>query len=146
MSLVFWFYTFKIGKSYIFYPIYKKKLKLRKTATILFHARQQAHFWHLETKSFAEHKALNEFYDELLDLIDQLLETYLGKGKKIDFGKIRMTFNSYSKERMVEYFKKLARYVSRAKKSFGPNDGDIANIMDEILSLINKTLYLFTLK
>jgi hypothetical protein len=27
----------------------------------------------------------------------------------------------------------------------GPNDGDIANIMDEILALINKTLYLFTL-
>ena len=120
---------------------------MRKTATILFHARQQAHFWHLETKSFAEHKALNEFYDEILTLVDRLLETYLGKGKKIDFGKIRMTFNTYSRDKMVEYFKKLARYIARAKKSMNiPSDGDIANIMDEILALINKTLYLFTLK
>jgi DNA-binding ferritin-like protein len=120
---------------------------MRKTATILFHARQQAHFWHLETKIFSEHKSLELFYEELLGLIDQLLETYLGKGKKIDFGKIRMTFNSYSKERMIEYFKKLARYIARAKKSMNtPSDGDIANIMDEILALINKTLYLFTLK
>ena len=119
---------------------------MRKTATILFHARQQAHFWHLETKSFAEHKALNEFYDGILDLTDQLLETYLGKGKKIDFGKIRMTFNTYSRERMLEYFKKLARYIYRTKKSLGNNDGDLLNIMEEILGLTNKTLYLFTLK
>jgi DNA-binding ferritin-like protein len=120
---------------------------MRKTATILFHARQQAHFWHLDTKSYAEHKALDQFYTELLDLIDSLLETYLGKGKSVDFGKIRMTFNPYKREAMIEYFKKLARYVARAKKSMnGTNDGDIANIMDEILALINKTLYMFTLK
>ena len=120
---------------------------MRKTATILFHARQQAPFWHLDTKSYAEHKALDQFYTELLDLIDSLLETYLGKGKSVDFGKIRMTFNPYKREAMIEYFKKLARYVARAKKSMdGTNDGDIANIMDEILALINKTLYMFTLK
>ena len=120
---------------------------MRKTATILFHARQQTHFWHLDTKSYAEHKALDQFYTELLDFIDSLLETYLGKGKNIDFGKIRMTFNPYKREAMIEYFKKLARYVARAKKSMnGTNDGDIANIMDEILALINKTLYMFTLK
>jgi len=120
---------------------------MRKTATILFHARQQAHFWHLDTKSYAEHKALNNFYEELLNLIDSLMETYLGKGKKVDFGQIRMTFNKYSREKMIEYFQKLARYIARAKKSMsGPNDGDIANIMDEILALINRTLYMFTLK
>jgi DNA-binding ferritin-like protein len=120
---------------------------MRKTATILFHARQQAHFWHLDTKSYAEHKALDSFYTELLDLIDSLMETYLGKGKRVDFGQIRMTFNKYSHEKMIEYFKKLARYIARAKKSMsGPNDGDISNIMDEILALINRTLYMFTLK
>lgn len=120
---------------------------MRKTATILFHSRQQAHFWHLETKSFAEHKCLNEYYDGILELTDKLLETYLGKGKKIDFGKIRMTFNTYSRERMIEYFKKLARYVARCKKTMDkPSDGDVANIMDEILALINKTLYLLSLK
>jgi DNA-binding ferritin-like protein len=101
----------------------------------------------LDTKSYAEHKNLDNFYTELLELIDSLLETYLGKGKRIDFGQIRMTFNKYSNEKMIEYFKKLARYVARAKKSMnGVNDGDIANIMDEILALINKTLYMFTLK
>lgn len=119
---------------------------MRKTATILFHARQQAHFWHLDTKSFAEHKALEGFYTEILDLIDKLLEVYMGKGRRIDFGNVRMTFHGYNRDKMIEYLKKISRYVNRAKKSLRESDGDLANIMDEILGLTNKTLYLFTLK
>lgn len=119
---------------------------MRKTATILFHARQQAHFWHLDTTSYSEHKCLQEFYEGILELTDSLLETYMGKGKRIDFGGVRMTFHAYNKEKKVEYFKKLARYISRRKKSLGPNDGDLNNILEEALALTNKTLYLFTLK
>lgn len=119
---------------------------MRKTATILFHARQQAHFWHLDTKSYAEHKALEGFYTEILDLTDQFLEEYMGKGNRIDFKAVRMTFHGYNRDKMIEYFKKLARYINRTKKGLKPTDGNLANIMDEILGLINKTLYLFTLK
>lgn len=119
---------------------------MRKTATILFHARQQAHFWHLDTKSFSEHLALEKFYTEILDLTDQILEEYMGKGNRIDFKAVRMTFHGYNRDKMIEYFKKLARYINRAKKGLKPTDGNLANIMDEILGLINKTLYLFTLK
>lgn len=119
---------------------------MRKTATILFHARQQAHFWHLDTKSFAEHLALQTFYEEILVLTDKLLESWIGKGKNVDFGGVRMIFKAYNKENMVEYFKKLARYVSRRKKSLGPSDGDTANILDEILALTNKTLFLLGLE
>ncbi len=119
---------------------------MRKTATILFHARQQAHFWHLDTKSFAEHKALEGFYTEILDLTDSLLEEYMGKGHRIDFKGIRMTFHPYNREKMLEYFKRVHRYINKAKKSLKPSDGNLANIMDEILGLVSKTLYLFTLK
>ena len=119
---------------------------MRKTATILFHARQQAHFWHMDTKSFAEHTALENFYTELLVLTDKLLEEFMGKGKRIDFGGVRMTFHAYNREKMVEYLKKLARYVVRRKKSFVASESNLNNIMDEILGLINKTLYLLTLK
>lgn len=119
---------------------------MRKTATILFHARQQAHFWHLDTKTYSEHIALASFYDGILELTDKLLETYIGKGKRIDFGNVRMTFHGYNRDKMIEYLKKLARYLTRAKRSLRESDGDLSNIMDEILGLVNKTLYLLTLK
>lgn len=118
---------------------------MRRTATILFHARQQAHFWHLDTHSYAEHKALEQFYDELLELTDKLVEVYLGKGRKIDFKSIRMTFHDYNRENMIKYFKKLANYINRVKKSLKQNEGDLNNIFEEILAIINRTLYLFTL-
>ena len=119
---------------------------MKKTATILFHARQQAHFWHLDTKSYSEHVALAQFYTELLELADKFLEEYMGKGNRIDFGGVRMTFHAYNRDKMIEYFKKLNRYMNRAKKGVKPSDGNLSNIMDEILGLINRTLYLFTLK
>lgn len=119
---------------------------MRKTATILFHARQQTHFWHLDTKSYAEHKNLQEFYTELLELTDQLLEEFMGKGKRIDFGGVRMTFHAYNQEKMIEYMKKLARYVVRRKKNLLASESNLDNIFDEILGLINRTLYKFTLK
>ena len=39
---------------------------------LCFHARTNAHVLHLETRSYAAHKALNEFYDEIVDLADCL--------------------------------------------------------------------------
>ena len=44
-----------------------------------FHARTAAHILHLKSKSYAEHKALNEFYDEIIDLIDEFAEMYQGE-------------------------------------------------------------------
>ena len=44
----------------------------------LFHSRNVAHIVHLETTSYAKHKALNEYYDSLLDLTDELSEVSFG--------------------------------------------------------------------
>ena len=40
--------------------------------------RDLAHLAHWKTKSYAEHKALNEFYDSVLELIDGFVEQYQG--------------------------------------------------------------------
>ena len=42
----------------------------------LFEVRDQIHFSHLNTQSFSEHKALNEFYETWLDLADSFIETF----------------------------------------------------------------------
>lgn len=60
------------------------ELKLKSNSHIdiaskLFNARTQVHIYHLQTKSYSQHKALNEFYDEILDLTDAYIETIQGK-------------------------------------------------------------------
>lgn len=44
-----------------------------------FHARTAAHVLHLKSTSYAEHVALKEFYDEVIDLIDVFAEMYQGE-------------------------------------------------------------------
>ena len=56
-----------------------------------------------------------------------------------------MSFTDFSEDKMKAYFKKLANYVNRTKRTMKPNDGDLVNIMDEILALINRTQYLLKL-
>lgn len=48
-----------------------------------FHARTAAHILHLKTKSYAEHKALNDFYDAIVDAVDAFAEMYQGENDTI---------------------------------------------------------------
>ena len=49
----------------------------------IFEARQMAHIYHLQVKgdmgSHAAHTALGDYYDSLLDFIDELTEVYQGQ-------------------------------------------------------------------
>ena len=45
----------------------------------LFLARDVTHSVHLNTRSYAKHVALNEFYDAIVDLADKFAEAYQGR-------------------------------------------------------------------
>ena len=45
----------------------------------ILHSRNQAHVFHLQTKSYAEHIALNGYYDAVVALFDGIVESYQGK-------------------------------------------------------------------
>lgn len=49
--------------------------------------RTAVHLAHLSSKSYAEHVALNEFYDGLLPLVDKFAEVYMGLEGQVPFGK-----------------------------------------------------------
>jgi len=44
----------------------------------VFMARNNTHIAHWKTKSYAEHVALGDFYDKVIDLVDSLVECYQG--------------------------------------------------------------------
>ena len=49
-----------------------------KYVALLFLARDIAHRVHLKTKSFSEHMALNEFYNDIVEHADDFAEAYQG--------------------------------------------------------------------
>jgi len=105
----------------------------------LFHSRTQTHIFHLQTTSFAEHMALNTYYDGIVPLIDGLVESYQGK-----YGII----TGYSNFKLVEYkgngqtiayLEQLCEAVSNAFNSI--EDTYIQNQLDTITELIKSTIY-----
>ena len=44
----------------------------------VFEARNATHLEHWRTKSYAAHKALGNFYEDVIDLVDDLVEAYQG--------------------------------------------------------------------
>lgn len=118
-----------------------------KFISILFHANLQSKMWHLETESFAEHKALQNFYESIEDLTDTYAEVCFGKHGRKSFAGVNMKFQGYDSEKLRMFFKKLAETLSgEAREMLTDKDTELANIMDEMLSLTNNTIYLLTLK
>lgn len=104
---------------------------------ILFMSRTYAHMAHLKTASYAKHKALNEFYDEVLCFADSLAEAAQGMFGKIDIPFINMTDNvSDPIDGITNQLKMLESYGEKCEEEF------LKNIFQEIQALYRKTLYL----
>ena len=110
---------------------------------VLFLSRDYAHKAHFNTTSYAEHKALNGFYDEIVALADSFAEAWMGRnGKKI--GDIP-TLQSPSGEAKTVLKRHLE--VIEDTRDFVPKDDTaLNNIIDEIVALYLSTLYMLTLK
>ena len=103
-----------------------------------FHARTAAHVLHLKSKSYAQHKALNEFYDEIIDLIDSYAEVYQG-----EYGVISDYPGSYRHYvDPVEFIDDLCDWITDNRVELhGRKDTHLSNIVDEILALVATTKY-----
>lgn len=105
----------------------------------LLHSRNQVHVFHLQTKSFAEHKALNDYYDDVVDIIDGLVESYQGKYDLLTSYESYKILNYESNEQLLKYFKELESNVEVNRKTI--KDSYLQNQIDNAVELINSTIY-----
>ena len=102
----------------------------------LLHAVTNTHILHLQSRSYSEHMALGSFYEELEDLTDSYVEAYQGK-----YGLIENYPSQYElPSPPIEYLVSLNDYVYQARKVL-KQDSELQNITDEIVALIDGTLY-----
>ena len=104
-------------------------------------SRQQAHIFHWQTNSYAAHKALNKYYDEIVDLFDGLVESFQGR-----YGIVRgFTSPASFKEddQVINYFEALSKYVEAIRTKI-PQDSYIQNEVDTVVKLSLPTAPLVT--
>jgi hypothetical protein len=105
-------------------------------ATLLASA-PQAHIYHLATRSYAAHKALNEYYDGIVDLVDGLAESMQGKVGLLSGYSIQVSFNEGDP---IKFLSGLADYIKTTRKSI-LQDSYIQNQVDTIEELVYSTIY-----
>lgn len=116
---------------------YKNSVKIKSFVSKLFEARQVAHNAHLATKSYAQHKALNSFYDDILGLTDTFVETFQGQ-----YG-IISGYEEMKVEKESDIIGYLEDTVNQFKETRNELDKDthLQNIIDEMIGLVYSTLY-----
>ena len=106
--------------------------------------RDTAHLAHWKTKSYAEHKALGEFYDGVLDLIDGFVEQYQGyyggrmNIQRADTGNI--TDIREALEDRTEWIESYRYEICEEDET------SLQNTIDEVVRLYQSTQYLLTLE
>ena len=103
----------------------------------LLHAATNTHILHWQTKSFAEHTALGEFYSELPELIDAVVEAIQGLTEEI----IVYPKDYYPPlDNGLDELLSLKEYVQENRNVL-PQNSEIQNLVDEIASSIDSTIY-----
>ncbi len=96
----------------------------------LLDSQRQTHIFHLQTKSFAEHKALQDYYDAIGGLVDGVVESYQGKYGILTGWKSVGTQEYQSSEQVISYLKSLADEVAKVFSIV--KDTYIQNQLDEV--------------
>jgi DNA-binding ferritin-like protein len=103
--------------------------------------------YHWNTKSFSQHKATDELYENLNDHVDKFVEVLLGK-KESRFKNMSSHIPLNSKRNLPDFKTKIYQYrdylIHMNECLDGQKDTDLLNIRDEILGDINQFLYLLT--
>ncbi len=110
--------------------------------SILMNSSTQAQVFHRQVKgagSFSAHEALGNYYDEIIELVDSITESYQGKyGILIDYKSYSLV-NFVSYEQVIAYFEELCNQVYELRKVF--TDSYIQNQIDGVEELLYSTKY-----
>lgn len=93
---------------------------------------------HLRTAKYAKHMALDEFYKEMPEKVDALIEAWMGaNGRKIkSYENILQSANMNT----LTYLKELKKIVKQGYELVEDNE-ELESHLDDIMELINSTLY-----
>jgi DNA-binding ferritin-like protein len=113
----------------------------------LLESREMAQVYHWTVKgdmgSHAAHLALQTYYEEVIEFIDDIVEIYQGQYGLIEGYDIIDTTDSKSKDRL-DYFKEAVEFVKSERTCIKAEDTHIHNIIDELIALQYKTIYKLT--
>ena len=108
----------------------------------LLHSGTNTHLMHWSTKSYAQHKTLGHFFENIITHTDALAEAYFGCYKQITIFP-----DTYHLPRglPLNYLESLQKFVKDARDDL-PKESEIVQLIDNIAQEIDTTIYLLKFK
>ena len=110
--------------------------------------RDQIHVWHWQTEVGDQHKALGEFYENLLIKLDGLVEAIMGKYGRISIksvGSPKPLVDLQDLKNIDAFVDEYIKLFDNFRNTTFKNDTEIQNIIDEIVAESLKLKYLLTM-
>jgi hypothetical protein len=105
----------------------------------LLHSQTQVHIFHLGTKSYAEHKALQGYYESIDGIVDGIIESYQGQYGLLTDYKSYKNETYKNKKQVLKYFMSLLDTIDEKRESV--DDSYLQNQIDTVEELIYSTMY-----
>jgi hypothetical protein len=105
----------------------------------MLHSQTQVHIFHLGTKSYSEHKALQGYYEGIDALVDGIVESYQGKYGLLTNYKSYKNQTYKNKNQVLKYFTSLVNMIDDKRDCC--DDSYIQNQIDTVQELIYSTMY-----
>jgi hypothetical protein len=107
----------------------------------LLHSGTIVHFMHLQTKSYSVHKALQKYYESIVDAADTIAEAWQGcEGQIIDM--YPQMFGNPAAE-PLDYLTTIRDYVIANRDAISTSS-NIQNEIDAVMTLLDSTIYRLT--
>ena len=104
----------------------------------VFYARNLAHWNHWRTDSYAQHKALGAFYDDVIDAVDALVEAYQGAFELV--GNIPAPTTSKGTD-VLKTLKDDSKWIEKNHEDICKGNRAVANLIDELNGVYLSTIY-----
>lgn len=111
-------------------------MNIQEFASLLFEIEVNTHIMHLQTTSYAEHKALNDVYEGIVEHRDSFLESYQGQ-----YGIVKgyKPISIYEGVDCLTYLLSISTKITKYRDTL--TEGYLQQICDDILELIRSTQY-----
>ena len=111
---------------------------VRELVSRVFSTRGALHLKHLASKSYAEHVALGDLYEEIVGKVDDIVECYQGKYGIMNGLTVAAAAVPAD---VVAHIKEEQAFVARGRGAFTGDCEAIGAIMDELDAMYLKTIY-----
>lgn len=102
--------------------------------------------YHFTTKFFNRHKAIDDFMDHYSGLYDKFMESCMGHHGQMTLYPYTLTIPTINDDTVLEYLYYFLTFLREDIGNHYRNYPDLINIRDEMITEVEKLIYLLRLK